>query len=60
MLRPPLLGRAAAWRAAIREGDEQLDRGEGIPYGPDVLDNIAEEALRPLHSPRPMDPDVLP
>lgn len=52
--------RIAAWQAAVRKGDEQLDRGEGIPYGPDTLKDIADEAVRSMRSGKPMDPDVLP
>jgi antitoxin ParD1/3/4 len=28
-----------ALRAAVRAGDEQLDRGEGRPYTPELLDS---------------------
>ena len=52
--------RIAAWQAAIRKGDEELDRGEGIPYTRDTLKAITESALSAMHSATPMDPDVLP
>lgn len=32
-------------RAAIRQGDEQLERGEGIAYSASQLDKITEKAL---------------
>lgn len=52
--------RAAAWHAAIKLGDDQLDRGEGIPYTARALNDIAQAALGSMNSGTPMDPDVLP
>src|SRR5262245_12702536 len=52
--------RVAAWQAAIKYGDEQIDRGETVDYTPATLDEITESALRTMHSEKPMDPDVLP
>ena len=52
--------RLAAWQAAIRVGDEQLDRGEGVPYSADALKDITQSALDTMRSGKPMDPDVLP
>lgn len=52
--------RVALWQAAIRTGDDQLDRGERIAYGPESLNNITEKAISVMHSGEPMDPDVLP
>ena len=52
--------RMAAWQAAIRVGDEQLDRGEGVPYSADALKDITQSALDTMRSGKPMDPDVLP
>ena len=52
--------RLAAWHAAIRKGDDQLNRGKGINYTPEALDNITQSAVDAMHSGRPMDPDVLP
>ncbi len=52
--------RLAAWQAAIRVGDEQLDRGEGVPYSADALRDVTQIALEAMHSGKPMDPDVLP
>lgn len=52
--------RLAAWHAAIRKGDDQLNRGEGMDYTPEGLDNITQNAVDAMHSGRPMDPDVLP
>ena len=52
--------RVAAWQAAIKQGDEQLDRGEGIAYTPETLNDITESAIGAMHSRQLMDPDVLP
>jgi len=52
--------RVAAWAAAIKIGDAQLDRGEGIAYTPDALSAITESAIAAAKSGKPMDPDVLP
>jgi antitoxin ParD1/3/4 len=52
--------RAAAWRAAIQLGDEQIERGEGVPYTPQHLDAITERAKAAIHSGQPLDADVLP
>jgi len=52
--------RLAAWQAAIRKGDEELDRGEGVAYSPEVLNDITRDAIDAMHSGKPIDPDVLP
>lgn len=52
--------RLAAWQAAINKGDEQLDRGEGLEYSPDMKDRITQEAIDDMHSERPINPEVLP
>jgi antitoxin ParD1/3/4 len=52
--------RIAAWQAAIREGDAQLERGEGIAYTPETMQAITKDAIRAMHSGQPMNPDVLP
>jgi antitoxin ParD1/3/4 len=52
--------RVQGWRAAIKKGDEELDRGEGVAYTAETLDDITETAVSSMHSDRPMDPDVLP
>ncbi|HEY7032192.1 MAG TPA: type II toxin-antitoxin system ParD family antitoxin [Thermomicrobiales bacterium] len=52
--------RLARLRAAIATGDAQLARGEGIPYTPQLMDEIereAEEAYQRGEQPRP---DVCP
>lgn len=52
--------RTAAWRAAIREGEDQLERGEGIAYDTVTLNDITQSAIGAMHSGKPMDADVLP
>ena len=52
--------RLAAWRAAIKIGDDQLNRGEGMGYTPEALNDITQSAIGAMHSGQPMDPDVLP
>ena len=52
--------RVAAWQAAIKVGDDQLKRGEGIAYTPETLNDITQSAISGMHSGTPMDADVLP
>lgn len=52
--------RVIAWQAAIRQGDDQLNRGEGIAFTPQVLNDITQSAISSQHSGQPMDTDVLP
>ncbi len=52
--------RLAAWHAAIKQGDEQLDHGETVDYDADVLNVITQDAIDAMHSGKPMNPDVLP
>ena len=52
--------RIAAWKAAVKMGDDQLDRGEGIAYTPAALKDITASAISAMHSGKPMNPDVLP
>jgi antitoxin ParD1/3/4 len=52
--------RVAAWQAAIKKGDDQLERGEGIDYTPKTLEDITRSAMSAMHGNQSMDPDVLP
>lgn len=52
--------RLASWQAAIKAGDDQLDRGEGIAYTPETLNDITQSAIGAMNSGQPMDADVLP
>jgi antitoxin ParD1/3/4 len=47
--------RVSAWQAAIKKGDDQLDRGEGIAYTPETLNDITESAISATHSRQPID-----
>lgn len=50
----------AAWQAAIRLGSDQLDRGEGLAYSSETLNDITRSAIDALHSGEPIDADVAP
>lgn len=52
--------RIQAWRTAVHQGDDELDRGEGIAYTPQTLDDITAQALREPDSGASPSPDVLP
>ncbi|MDD5296939.1 MAG: type II toxin-antitoxin system ParD family antitoxin [Rhodocyclaceae bacterium] len=52
--------RLSVWQAAIAKGEAQLDRGEGVPYTPELLEAMTQSAIANLHGNVPMDPDVLP
>lgn len=52
--------RMAAWQAAVKLGDVQLDRGEGVAYTDDALKDITQSAIGAMHSGKPMDANVLP
>ncbi len=49
-----------ALRAAVAEGDAQLDRGEGLTYGPALLEEITERALARAGTGRQTSADVRP
>ena len=52
--------RVSAWYAAIKLGDDQLDRGEGIVYTSEALESITQSAISAMNTDTAMDPDVLP
>jgi antitoxin ParD1/3/4 len=52
--------RIVAWQAAVKLGDEQLDRGEAVPYTADLLKEITQTAISRIGRGGAMDPDVLP
>jgi antitoxin ParD1/3/4 len=47
-------------RAAIAVGDAQLARGEGIPYTPELMDEIEREAEEAFLRGEMPSPDVIP
>lgn len=50
--------RLQAWKAALEQGDDELDAARSVPYTAATLDEITREAKAPAS--RPADPDVLP
>ena len=52
--------RISAWQDAIKLGDAQLDRGEGVAFTPDLLNDITQSAISAMHTNQPISPDVLP
>jgi antitoxin ParD1/3/4 len=52
--------RMAAWQTAIAKGNVQLDQGEGIPYTPELMEQMTQSAIATMHNGQPIDPDVLP
>ena len=52
--------RTRAWHAAIKQGDDELDLGEAIPYTAKTLADITDAAVSSMHSGTPMNADVLP
>lgn len=52
--------RKAAFRLGSPCSSTVLDRGEGVPYTPELMNDIIESAISAMHSGKPMDADVLP
>lgn len=50
----------AALRAAVQIGDDQLERGEGIPYTPERLEAITAKAFANSRHGKKINPDVAP
>jgi antitoxin ParD1/3/4 len=48
----------AALRAAVQVGDEQIERGEGIPYTPERLEAITTKAFANSRQGKKVNPDV--
>jgi len=53
-------GRLTAWKAALKVGDDELDRGQSVPYTAATLDGITASAKQAMHSAQGMDADVVP
>ena len=45
-------------RVAIKQGDEQIDRGEGIAYSASQLEKITEKALHNARNGKKIGPNV--
>lgn len=52
--------RSERLRAAIAKGQADIDAGRIIPYTPELMEEIFQEALAKLGSDEPFDPDVIP
>jgi antitoxin ParD1/3/4 len=50
----------AALRAAVAVGDEQLERGEGAAYTPELVAKISEKAMANARKGKQVSPDVTP
>lgn len=49
-----------ALRVAVQVGDEQIERGEGVAYTPERLDQITEKAFANAHIGKKVSADVAP
>ena len=52
--------RASGWKAAHRQGDDDLDAGQSVRYTAVTLDEITQSAKKAMHSAQAADADVLP
>ena len=52
--------KVAAMRAALKAGDDQLDKGQGLAYTPDLMQRAANKAKDNARRGRKVDPDVIP
>jgi antitoxin ParD1/3/4 len=52
--------KVAAMRAALKAGDEQLDKGQGVAYTPDLMQRAANKAKDNARRGRKVNPDVIP
>ena len=53
--------RAARFRAAVMVGDEAIERGETVPYSPELMEDIKRQAIRKAKNGKPYNsPDAIP
>ncbi len=53
--------RIARFQAAVRIGDEQIERGETVPYSKELMEEIGQRAVQRATQGKLIDnPDVLP
>ena len=53
--------RIARFQAAVRLGDEQIERGETVPYSQELMAQISQRAVQRARQGKKVDnPDVLP
>ena len=51
--------RLVALKAAIKVGDDQLERGEGVSYSPELLEEITALAFKNARLNKKVNPDVI-
>ena len=52
--------RIEALRASLVEGNERIERGEGIPWTPELMDSLGREAAELVRRGHRPSPDVCP
>lgn len=52
--------RVAAWQAALKVGEDQRDRGEGVVDTPETLNEITQSAISSLRNGSPLGGELLP
>lgn len=53
--------RIARFQATVRIGDEQIERGETVPYSKELMEQIGQRAVQRARQGKKIDnPDVLP
>jgi antitoxin ParD1/3/4 len=52
--------RIAAFRAAVAEGDADIENGNYEEYTPELMERLMQEALDAAHDGKPIDPAVMP
>jgi len=53
--------RIARFQAAVRIGDEQIERGDTVPYSTELMEHISQRAVQRAQTGKKIDnPDVLP
>jgi antitoxin ParD1/3/4 len=53
--------RIARFQAAVRIGDEQIERGDTVPYSKELMEQISQRAVQRAKQGKKIDnPDVLP
>ena len=55
------LSRIACFQAAVRIGDEQMARGETVPYSRELMEQLGQRAVQHAKQGKKIDnPDILP
>lgn len=53
-------GKLAEVRAMLAKGLEQIERGEGVPYTPELFDKLMIEAIEDSKAGKPVRDEVIP